>query len=172
MTLEREAMLRQVRRGLWRTALFWTPLFLAAAGSGLYLLIREAAGDGYGWVLPGLLLVFGALFGFQGIQAIRDLRGGTSAILGFITRRWRRFDLGSRSHYLRIDNDKIIRLDRVQYETLAEGDYVEVEYFPGSMVALVVEKREAPEGAGPPPDEPGPGPQSPPEPDPLLIERE
>ena len=172
MRVEREAMLRQVRRGLWRTALFWTPLFISSAGAGLYLLILEAAtSDGYGWVLPGLLLVFGALFGFQGIQAIRDLRGGTSALRGFITRRWRRFDLGSRSHYLRIDNDKIIRIDRVQYETVGDGDYVEVEYFPGSMVALAVEKREAPEGAGPPPEDDDAGDRAP-EPDPLLIERE
>ena len=50
-----------------------------------------------------------------------------------------------------------------------QGDYVEIEYYPSSMIAVTVEKREAPEGAGPPdePDEPMPR-----EPDPLFIERE
>ncbi len=171
MTTDREARIRRARRGLWRTALFWTPLFITVAGGGTYFFIRQATGDdGYGWVLPSLLVVFGSLFGYQGIQAIRDLRGGTAMVEGFITRRWRRFDLGSRSYYLRIDGDKIIRTDRVQYDPVEQGNYVAVEYYPGSMIAVAVEKREPPEGYEPPTDEPGE--PALPEPDPLLIERE
>ena len=171
MNSDRDVRRRRVRNGLWRTALFWTPLFLVTAGGGLYCFILEAAtDDGFGWALPSVLVVFGALFGYQGIQAIRDLRGGTAVIEGFITRRWRRFDLGSRSYYLRIDNDKIVRADRMLYEPVEQGNYVAVEYYPGSMVALMVEKREPPGGTEPPPDEPGH--DEPPSPDPLLIERD
>lgn len=171
MIVSREERLSRARGGLRRTALLWTPCFVAGVGAGAYFLILEAAGDdGYGWVLPTVLLLFGALFGFQSIQAIRDLRGGTVPLTGFITRRWWRFDLGSRSHYLRIDSDKILRTDRAQYLTVAKDDYVAIEYFPASMVAVVVEKTDAPEGAGPPPGE-SPE-EKPPEPDPLLIERD
>ncbi len=171
MILSRDERLKNARRGLWRTALVWTPLFLAAGGGGVYFLILQITGsDGYGWVLPIVLLAFGVLFGFQSIQALRDLHGGTVTITGFITRHWWRLDLVARSNYLRIDYDKIFRTDRVQWLTIDKDDYVEVEYFPSSMIAVTIEKREAPEGAGPPrkdPSEPAPR-----EPDPLLIERD
>ena len=169
MTVERVDRLRQTRRELLRTAIIWTPLFLAALAGGLFLLIIEVTGDGNGWILPALLLIFGALFAYQGLGAVNDLRRGTRMLSGFITRHWRRFDLGSRSNYLRIDHDKIIRLDRVQHLTVSQGDYVEVEYYPSSMIAVVVRKQEPPEGAGEPPDDGGDS--SSPEPDPLLIER-
>ena len=169
MIVDREERLKSTRGGLWRTALFWTPLAVGGLGSGVYFLAIEAAGDGNGWIVPGILLVVGALFAFQGVQALRDLSGGTQTMAGFITRRWWRLDLGTRSHYLRIDNNRILRTDRPQYLTVDQGDYVEIEYYPSSMIAVTVEKREAPEGAGPPdePDEPMPR-----EPDPLFIERE
>ena len=170
MIMSRDERLAKARGGLWRTALIWTPLFLAAGGSGLYFLVLQVTGsDGSGWVLPPVLLLFGALFGFQGTQAIRDLRGGTRMTAGYITRHWWRLDLLSRSNYLRIDYEKIFRIDRVQWLTLKQGDYVEIEYFPSSMIAVTVEKGEAPEGVDPPSDKPDEPPL--PEPDPLLIER-
>ena len=169
MTVQREDRLKQTRRELWRTSLFWTPLCIAAVGGGLYLLILQLGGEGYGWVLPFLFLIFGVLFGYQGIGALRDLQGGTAMLAGVITRHWRRFDLGTRSNYLRIDRDKIIRVDRVQHLTVNQGDYVEIEYYPSSMIAVIVEKKEPPEGYGPPDEPDGPAPH---EPDPLLIERD
>ncbi len=132
------------------------------------------AGEGSGlpWLFPAILLALALLFAYQASLAIRDLRGNTETQTGFITRRWRRLDLASRSHYLRIDNDKIIRIERVQFLTVDKDDYVEVEYFPASMAAVTVEKREAPEGASPPEDERGKPPPPVSEPDPLLIERD
>lgn len=170
MMESRDDRLRRARRSLWRTALIWMPLFIAAIGGAIYFFIAEAATDsGNGWVLPCVLTVFGALFGFQGIQAVRDLRGGTEIVAGFITRRWSKFDLGMRTSYLRIDRDRIIRIDRVQWLTVDKDDYVELEYFPASMVGVTIEKKEPPEGRDLPaaPAEPPS-----PEPDPLLIERE
>jgi hypothetical protein len=170
MTITREHKLRKARTGLVRSAIFWTPLFLGSAGGGLYFLIRQiATDDGAGWVAPAVLLLLAALLSFQSVQPLRDLRGATVTLEGFITRRWAKFDLIARSNYLRIDNDKIIRTDRVQYLTVEQGDFVEVEYFPSSMVAVVVEKKEPPEGTGSG-DEPEKLPL--PEPDPLLIERD
>lgn len=171
MITQDDGRLKKARAGLWRTAFFWTPLFVAAAGAGVYFIFLElTTDDGYGWILPSVLLVFGFLFGVQGFQAIRDLRGGTLTTEGFITRRWWRLDLGSRSHYLRINHEKILRTDRVQYLTVEKDDYVEIEYFPSSMIAVKVDKTEAPESAGPPPDELIKAEL--PEPDPLLIERD
>lgn len=166
----RDDRLRRARRSLWRTVVIWMPLFIAAVGGSIFFFIAEAASDGgYGWVLPSVLIVFGSLFGFQGIQALRDLRGGTEVAAGFITRRWSKFDLGMRTSYLRIDRERIIRIDRVQWMTVDKDDYVEIEYYPASMVGVTVEKKEPPEGSDLPaaPAEPPA-----PEPDPLLIERE
>ena len=74
-----------------------------------------------------------------------------------------------RTSYLRIDRERIIRIDRVQWMTVDKDDYVEIEYYPASMVGVTVEKKEPPEGSDLPaaPAEPPA-----PEPDPLLIERE
>lgn len=167
----REDKLRRARRGLWRATLLWTPPFLASTGGGVYFLFRQVAtDDGAGWVAPVLLLVFGALLAFQSIQPIRDLRGRTVTMEGFITRRWAKFDLIARSNYLRIDHDKILRTDRVQYLLVDKDDYVTIEYYPASMIAAVVEKKEPPEGLGAAPESPGEPPL--PEPDPLLIERD
>jgi len=171
MMNSRDDRLRNARRSLWRTTLVWMPLFVAAVGAAIFFFIAEATtDDGYGWVLPSILIVFGTLFGFQGIQAVRDLRGGTAVTSGFITRRWSKFDLGMRTSYLRIEREWIIRIDRVQWMTVDNNDYVEIEYYPASMVGVTVEKKEPPEGSGlaasAPPEPPAP------EPDPLLIERE
>ncbi len=167
----REDKLRRAHRGLWRAAIIWTPPFLASAGGGVYFLVRQVAtDDGAGWVAPIVLLLFAALLGFQSIQPIRDLRGRTVSLEGFITRRWAKFDLIARSNYLRIDHDKILRTDRVQYLMVEQDDYVTVEYFPASMIAAVIEKKEPPEGLGVAPS--GPEEAALPEPDPLLIERD
>ncbi|HCU99946.1 MAG TPA: hypothetical protein DGL25_01990, partial [Dehalococcoidia bacterium] len=111
--------LKKARRGLWRTAILWNPLFVVSAGAGLYFLILQiATSNGVGWIIPVLLFLFSVLLGFQGIQALRDLRGGTVTTAGYITRRWWRFDLGTRSNYLRLGRSTIIRIDRVQYLTV------------------------------------------------------
>ncbi len=170
---ERARRLAVARAGLRRTAMIWTPLFLATAGGALWYVFSEVAGGGGGgWVLPVILLAMASLCGFQALQALRDLRGQPRLIGGTITRHWSRGDLFvARSHYLRLDNRQIVRVDKVQHQLVKRGDYVEVEYFSGSMLAVTVEKRERPDG-----DE-GPGgprqpPPEPPRPDPLLIERE
>ena len=169
MIMSREERLRSARGGLWRSALVWTPLFLASAGGGFYFLYMQLATDsGSGWAVPIILILFGALLGYQSAQSIRDLRGSTATTEGFITRRWSKFDLGMRTSYFRLDNGKILRLDRVQWLQIKKDDYVEVEYFPASMMGVTVEKREPPEGEGPRPEVPE---DELPEPDPLLIER-
>ena len=166
---ERARRLAAARASLRRTAMLWTPLFLVAAGGALWYL---AAGDG-GWVLPVILLALAALCGFQSFQALRDLRGEPRLLSGWITRRWSRGDLFvARSHYLRIDRRQIVRVDKVQHELVKQGDYVELEYFPASMLAVSVEKRERPGGDDDGPDEPREPPPPEPRPDPLLIERE
>ena len=129
----------------------------------------EPQRDGFPWVFPIILFALGALFTYQVSQPMRDLRGGTLTTAGFITRHWRRLDLTSFSHYLRLDNGKLLRTDKLQYLAVDKGHYVEIEYYPASMLAVIVDRQEAPEGADLPdePDEPNA-----PEPDPLLIERE
>lgn len=171
---ERARGLESARASLRRSAMIWTPLFVVTAGGALWYVFSEIVGgeDG-GWVLPVILLAMAALCGFQALQALRDLRGQPSRIAGTITRHWSRSDLFvARSHYLRLDSRQIMRVDKVQHQLVQRGDYVEVEYFPASMIAVTVEKRERPDG-GDGPDEPrDPPPPEPPRSDPLLIERE
>ncbi len=164
---ERREKIAQARRGLWRAAVVWTPLVLAAAVGGIYFVaVQTVGGGGQGWFLPVILLVLATLFGFQSGQAIRDLRGGTHTVAGLITRHWSRIDmLVTRSHYLRIDRRHIFRIDKLQHQLVKQGDYVEIEYYPASMIAARIERKQAPEADAPPPPEI-------PTPDPLLIERD
>lgn len=171
---ERARRLATARASLRRSALIWTPFFLVTAGGALWYVLSQIAGGGDGgWVLPVILLAMAALCGFQALQALRDLRGQPRLLSGVITRHWSRGDLFvSRSHYLRLDSRQIVRVDKVQHQLVKRGDYVEVEYFPASMLAVTVEKRERPDGEDGPDEPRDPPPPEPPRPDPLLIERE
>ena len=146
--VKRALALRRVRHGLWRSALFWTPLFLASAFGFVFFFFGELTGDdGQGWVLPVILFGLGSLFGYQSVQSIRDLRGGVLTAEGTITRLWSRTDsVVMRSHYLRLERSEIFRVEKIQHQLLKKGDHVTLEYYPATMVVVTIERKEAPEG--------------------------
>ena len=145
--VKRQLALRRVRGGLWRSTIFWTPLFLLSAVGLVFFFFGELTGNnGQGWVLPVILVFLAILFGYQSVQSIRDLRGDLRKAEGAITRHWSRTDsVIMRSHYLRLDSREIFRVEKVQHRLLKKGDYVALEYYPATMVVVIVEKQEAPE---------------------------
>lgn len=135
-------MERRARNSLIRTALVWTPLFLLTFGALLYVLFDRIVlgGDAGTWFFVGVLILFSILFGYQAFHALLDLRGGPETIEGRVTRRWARTDsLVMRTHYIRLDNRKIFRIDRLFHDDVKVGDSVRVRAYPRSTVVIDIE---------------------------------
>lgn len=140
------------RAGLWRTAIFYTPLFLATLIASVLMLAGLFDG-GIVLLIIGLIATF--LFGYQSIQSLRDLREGTTKITqGAVNRIWSKMDLFvTRSYYITVDRN-IFRIPVQAYWDLREEakrmradgsdeDYrieVRVEHFPHTGNVVKVER--------------------------------
>jgi hypothetical protein len=131
-----------VRGGLLRTAIIWMPLFLAAAGAGLFFLADQLLGGDRGsWFLVVVLAILAGLFGFQGMQATLDLFTEPREKTAEVTRRWSRSDsFVLKSHYLRLESGEILRGNIVLLDGIKAGDRVRVLYYPHSAVIVDLEK--------------------------------
>ena len=136
---------RDVRNGILRSAIIWTPFFIASLGGFLFFLADELTGGDRGsWFLVIILGIFSFLFGSQSIQALADLFGKPREMEGQVTRRWARNDsIVLRTHYVRIDS-QILRGEKLILDPIKTGDRVEARYFPHSGVLIWLEKVEAP----------------------------
>ena len=133
---------RRAHSSLVRGAIIWMPLFIVTALAFLYFFFDEATGGDKGsWFLVFILLALAVLFGFQGIQPLLDLFTEPEIVTGYVTRRWSRSDsLVVRSHYIRIDNKQIFRIDRDLHGDVKEGDYLRIEHHSHSATVIEVEK--------------------------------
>jgi hypothetical protein len=134
--------LHQVRNGLIRAAIIWTPLFLATLGACIFYAIDTATGGNHGGtsVLVVVLGIAAFLFGFQSIQALLDLFGEPAEETGFVQRRWARRDsFVFQTQYIRLDK-RILRGDQLLLADIKETDYIRARFYPHSSVLVEVEK--------------------------------
>jgi hypothetical protein len=140
------------RGALIRSAVFYTPLFLLTLASLVAMLTGVIEG---GIILVVIALVATFLFGYQSIQAIRDLRvKQLQTTQGPVTRIWSKMDLFvTRSYYINV-NRAIFRIPLQSYWDLREEakkmradgtdeDYrieVRVEHYPHSGNVIKVER--------------------------------
>lgn len=138
------------RGALIRSALFYTPIFLLTLASLIAML--TGALDG-GPILIVIALVATLLFGYQSVQALRDLRVHQIVTTrGPVTRIWSKMDLFvTRSYYINV-NRNIFRIPLQSYWDLREEakrmrtdgtdeDYrmeVRVEHYPhtGNVISV------------------------------------
>ncbi len=121
---------RKARRSVTRTALFYTPLFLIALGSFLYLFRRQMSDGSAGWVAVVIVGLAAVLFGVQAMLALRDLGSGLKETRGRVVRKWTRSEmLVLRGHFLRVEGD-IFRVSPVIYQEILENDDVIVLHLP------------------------------------------
>lgn len=157
--LEHIHRLNEVRKGLIRTAVIWTPLFLAALAGCIFYAVDTATGGSHGgsWVLVVILGIAAFLFGFQSIQALIDLFGEPAEETGYIQRRWARRDsFVFQTQYIRIDK-RILRGDTLLLADIKEADYVHVRFYPHASVVIEIDRLPPPsndEDDTPPPKHP------------------
>lgn len=137
------------RAGLIRAAAIYTPLFMIALAGVLSIVLGIFDG---GIILLILAGVGAFLFGYQSIQALRDLRAAPVVTQGPVTRIWSKMDFFvTRSHYIAVRR-MIFRIPVAAYYDLREEakrmradgtdeDYrieVRVEHFPhtGNVIAI------------------------------------
>lgn len=130
------------RRSLLLNAAIFTPLFLIAT-IGVVLAFLTGA-----WVL----LVIGAfvafLFGYQGIQALRDLGEEPVSLTGPVVRRWSRADfiIFGQGYYVMVKR-QVFRIRPEVYLELDVDDTVEVTYYPHTNTVVHMERRAPEAGA-------------------------
>ncbi len=105
------------RAGVIRQAVLYTPLLIAC-------IIVELAGLFGIWrlgpVLPFIVLGVGALFGYQSVQALRDLREQLQTTRGPVLRIWSKMDLFvTKSYYIAVGRH-IFRIPLPAYFDLRE----------------------------------------------------
>lgn len=105
------------RAAVLRTAVFYTPLFIAMVITALLMLFGVWR---LGPVLFVIVLILAALFGYQSIQSLRDLRAELQTTRGPVSRIWSKMDLiVTRSYYIRVGRN-IFRVPFPAYFDLRE----------------------------------------------------
>ena len=132
----------RIRGGLIRSALLWTPCFLAVFLLLVYFLFDQATGGERGsWFLIVVLAIFSGLLGFQASQSLMDLRSDPIEATHVVVRRWSKSDsLVMRTHYLQLANKAILHGDKHILEGVKVEDTVVVRYYPHTGVILSVDK--------------------------------
>ena len=119
------------RRGVVRSAIIHTPLFIIALGVFLTVVVDLVSGDGS--VI--LLIVFAVVVivtGYQSISALLDLKAPLVETTGPIKRKWSRSDFFFwRSYYLHVEK-QIFTISRVPHDLLQPDDVVVVKHLPHS----------------------------------------
>ena len=142
--LTQPGAVKRARQTVLRTAIIWTPCCLACFGTAIFVLVDITTSDG-SWVGFSLAAFFTIVFGFQGLHAVRDLIRGPKQSEGLVTRHWTRRDvLVSKTYYIRLSGGELLHVDPTQHAQINNGDYLHVEYYPGTMRALRIEKGKAP----------------------------
>ena len=164
---------RRVRKGIIRSAVIWTPVFVALAGLWVFFLWDRLTGPEYGstWFLMVVLTIFGTLFGVQSISALRDLFGRPAEETGLVSRSWTKRDsFVFKSYYIRMGK-RILRGEEDLLGDVHAGDRVRVRYYQHSSIVFDVEKLAPPEQPQPAPEEEPAAPELPPPPLPAEPPR-
>lgn len=129
----------QARRGVRRSAILFTPMFLLALAALVASVTAVATGDGGNLIIVLIIAaLLTLLLGFQAVGALLDLGADLRETQGPIRRKWKRSDFFFwKSYYLRVEGG-IFRIDPVAFELLQENDHVLVRHLPrtGSVEAL------------------------------------
>jgi hypothetical protein len=133
---------RSARVAIIRDAAIYTPLFAA----GIVLTLVSAAGIlNAGIVLTVIEGIITLLFGYQSIQALRDLRSTLVRTEGIIGRHWSKMDfIVTRSHYISVGG-KIFRVPVQDWHLVDENDRVVVMHYPHSGSVAGVERAPNPQ---------------------------
>jgi hypothetical protein len=133
------------RRHLIRDAAIYTPVFVfCLAVWAIVLAGAISEKDGRAAFFLVLLTILLVLFGFQSVQALRDLRSQPAVAEGPVRRKWRRVEfLLFPAHYIYVDKS-IFKVPEYLHNELREGDLVAVTHFPHTAtVANVTRLRHA-----------------------------
>lgn len=128
---------RSARVSVIRQAIIYTPLFVA----GLILTALSIPGViNAGIVLTILEAVLTALFGYQSIQALRDLQAELVRTEGVVGRHWSKMDfIITRSHYIAVGR-AIFNLPVEDWYLLDENDRVVIDHYPHTGTVARVER--------------------------------
>ena len=115
-----------------RSALLFTPFFLASLAIFLYVLNDTISNGATTGQVVGLVLSSSValLLGYQAVQALRDLVASPIETEGLVERRWSRNEFFiMQNAYIFVDRT-VFRIEQQQANDVAPGDTVRVMHYP------------------------------------------
>jgi len=147
------------RRSVVRSAMIWTPVFVASAALSVQLAIVALDDSPGAWVSFAITALIALLSGVSAFGALRDLYAEPIDTVGAIDRKWRKSDvLLFRGHYLLIGK-RVFRIPREIYDAMPDvGSPIRVEHYPhtNALISWSRVQRQA-ESRPAPADEPALG---------------
>lgn len=152
------------RRSVIRSAMIWTPVFVASAAVSVQLAIVALDDSPGAWVSFAITALIALLSGVSAFGALRDLYAEPIETVGAIDRKWRKSDvLLFRGHYLLIGK-RVFRIPRDIYDAMPDvGSPIRVEHYPHTNALISWSRVERPAESRPAPSE---------EPAPARVEPE
>jgi hypothetical protein len=135
----------QPRPAAWgsvlRSALLFTPFFVASLAIFLFMLNDARGGDWSAGVIIGLVVTGGTalLLGFQSVQAVRDLFASLVETQGRVVRRWSRNEFFvMRNDYVLVERT-VFRIEPERALQIEAGDTVRITHFPHTSTVEDIE---------------------------------
>jgi hypothetical protein len=126
-----DADAQRARRGIIRSAIWTTPVFIVSAAAAVFLLSGSIGGSASLWVAFALTALLALLSGVLSLSAWRDLFAEPQDTEGYIDRKWTKSDLFVfRAHYVMVGK-RVFRVRKDIYHDMPDiGDRVYLNHFP------------------------------------------
>jgi hypothetical protein len=127
----RDADETRARRGIIRSAIWLTPVFIASTAAAVFLLSDFVGGSASLWVAFGLTALLALLSGVSTLGAWRDLFAEPQDTEGPINRKWTKSELFIfRGHYVMVGK-RVFRVHKAVYRDMPEiGDRIYLNHYP------------------------------------------
>ncbi len=127
----RSADEQRARRGIIRSAIWLTPVFIATTATAVFLLSDFVGGSASLWVAFGLTALLALLSGVSTLGAWRDLFAEPQDTEGPIKRKWTKSEIFIfRGHYVMVGK-RVFRVRKAVYRDMPEiGDRIYLNHYP------------------------------------------
>ncbi len=126
-----DADTQRARRGIIRSAVWLTPVFIVSTAAAVFLLSDSIGGSASLWVAFALTALLALLSGVSALGAWRDLFADPQDTEGYIDRKWTKSELFIfRGHYIMVGK-RVFRVRKDAFRDMPDiGDRIYLNHYP------------------------------------------
>jgi len=126
-----DADAKRAKRGIVRSAIWLTPVFIVSTAAAVFLLSDSVGGSASLWVAFALTALLALLSGVSALGAWRDLFAEPRDTEGVILRKWTKSELFVfRGHYIMVGK-RVLRVRKDTYRDMPDaGDRIYLNHYP------------------------------------------